>query len=205
MSQPQSTEAHRGTDPAEWVDRYGDQLYGYAQFMVQDASTAQDLVQETFLAALNSRDRFKGLSQEKTWLFGILKHKILDHMRKKGRERQNVDDRWDVSFVEEFFQESREWGIRPGKWHANPDSMFEQKEFGSVLQRCLSEMSQRLARVFTLREMEGMTTQSICDLMGITPNNFWTMIYRARMALRHCLELNWFAAGSGSDARGRGK
>jgi RNA polymerase sigma-70 factor (ECF subfamily) len=198
MAEQHPSGSREGTDPAGWVDRYGDQLYGYALFMVQDPSTAQDLVQETFLAALNSRERFKGLSQEKTWLFGILKHKILDHMRRKGRERQNVDDRWDASFVDEFFQENGDWSVRPGKWHTNPDSQFRQREFASVLRECLAQMSQRLARVFTLREMEGLSTPSICEAMGITPNNFWTMIYRARMALRQCLERNWFAAGEGT-------
>ena len=81
----------RFLDPDHWVDAYGDYLYRCALQKVRDPAIAEDLVQETFLAALKSQKSFQGKASEKNWLVGILKNKVMDFWRKKSREEPLAD------------------------------------------------------------------------------------------------------------------
>ena len=180
-------------NPEEWVDQYGDYLYGFALARVQDPSTAEDIVQETFLAALHSLKNFEGRSSERTWLTGILKHKIIDFYRKKAKE-QPIDDIEDhLETLDEVFDKNGQWKVKPAKWAADPQKFYENREFMRVLHKCLSELSSRLSSAFILREMIGESTEEICKVLNITATNLWVMLYRASMNLRRCLEINWFA------------
>ncbi len=176
-------------DSEAWVDRYGDALFHFALARVNNREVAEDLVQETFLAAVKSQENFKGHSSEKTWLFGILKHKVIDHYRKRkniiyeqdlGRAPDNLDD---------FFDAKGAWQIRPEHWSANPGKSQEVKEFIDHFYRCLSELPKRSADVFAHREIDGLSTREICNLLDITSSNCWVILYRTRMLLRKCLEL----------------
>lgn len=183
----------------DWVDRYGDALFHFARARVKDRTIAEDLVQDTFLAAVQSKDRFEGKSSEKTWLFGILKHKIIDHYRQK-KNIVNVQDYIDdPERVEAFFNAKGGWRMRPSHWSMNPGKAHETKEFLDHFYRCLSGLPQRTADVFVQREIDGLSTGEICKFYGITENNCWVILYRARMLLRKCLEMvgfNQHAKGS---------
>lgn len=182
------------SDPASWVDRYGDELFRYALFRVRNAEGAEEIVQETFLAALKGRDSFSGRSTEKTWLFGILKHKIIDAFRRSGRERpastleaEEEDDAtpiWDQAG--HFKKDLDGFGAEPG-------ALVERKEFRAVLMRCVENLPPRLSRVFLLREIEDMDREEICNLMNITATNLGVMLHRSRARIRQCLETHWFA------------
>ena len=173
----------------DWVDQYGDALFHFALARVKNRETAEDLVQETFLAAVKSQKRFKGQSSEKTWLFGILKHKVIDHYR-KNKSIIYEQDRWhDNDDLDGFFNAKGGWQIRPEHWSDNPGKSHEIKEFLDHFYRCIADLPQRSADVFVYREVDGLSTEEICKLLGITPTNFWVIIYRARMLLRKCLEL----------------
>ena len=192
MDAKQSEDRHALDNPELWVDRHGDLLYRFAIARVKDASVAEDLVQETFLAALHSRESFEGRSTERTWLIAILKHKIIDHIRKKLKEQttdrlENVAEADDASF-----SENGKWHLRPNKWSIDPGDVYQQKEFMETLYRCLGELPERLARAFALREIDDLSTEEICKALEITPTNSWVMLYRARMSLRRCLDQNWF-------------
>ena len=179
-------------NPDTWVDRYGDYLYRFALVRIKDPSLAEDLVQETFLAALQGRKSFQRRSALKTWLTAILKHKIIDHLRRKNRV-QAIDDIDTVGeTVDGFFEKSGAWRVRPGKWNVNPGKILEQRQFMDILYRCLSQLPERLAKAFMLREMEGLSTEELCKSMQITATNSWVMLYRARAYLRRCLEIKWF-------------
>ena len=180
-------------NPESWVDSYGDFLYRFALSRIKDPSVAEDLVQETFLAALRSHENFMGQSTVKTWLIAILKHKIVDHIRQKIREPSSAKIE---TLSDPEFDERGHWQLRPGKWAVNPGKLYEQKEFVDVLYRCLAELPERLAEAFIKREMEGLSTEEICKELGITATNSWVMLYRARMSLRRCLENKWLSAGS---------
>lgn len=179
-------------DPETWVDQYGDYLYRFALTRIKDPFVAEDLVQETFLAALNGRESFKSRSTFQTWLTGILKYKILDFFRKKNRE-QAVDDIDMVDkTVDGFYHGDGSWKIRPGKWDLNPSKTYEQNEFLNAFFKCLAKLPDRLARIFMHREVEGLDTEELCKAFQISATNSWVMLYRARMHLRRCLELSWF-------------
>ena len=179
-------------NPETWVDLYGNYLYRFALSRVKDPVIAEDLVQETLLAALRGRKSFKSKSAVQTWLTAILKHKIIDHYRKGNRENPVEDIEAAADAVESYFNTTGEWKIRPGKWDVNPMKIYEQQEFMDVLYRCLSDLPERLAKAFELREMEGFTTDELCKTMEISATNSWVMLYRARTYLRRCLEINWF-------------
>lgn len=179
-------------NPDLWVEQYGDYLYRFALARIKDPALAEDLVQETFLAALKGRKNFQRRSALKTWLTAILKHKIIDHLRKKNRI-QTIEDIDAVGeTVDGFFEKSGAWRIRPGNWDVNPGKILEQRQFMDTLYRCLSDLPERLAKAFMLREMEGLSTEELCKSLQITATNSWVMLYRARAYLRRCLEINWF-------------
>jgi len=172
-----------------WVDDYGDALFQFARARVKDGPTAEDLVQETFLAAFQAKERYKGRSSEKTWLFGILKHKIIDHYR-KSKQFVNVHDYSDdPDHVEAFFNAKGSWHLRPSHWTVNPAKAQANREFIDHFFKCLSGMPKRTADVFIKREIDGLETGDICKRYDITEKNCWVILYRARMLLRRCLEL----------------
>jgi len=177
-------------NPEDWVDLYGDNLFRYAQHRVKEMAIAEELVQETFLAAIQSQDLFKGHSSEKTWLFSILKHKIIDYYRSKKKEILNPDiEEWTQN-IEDFFNAKGAWHIKPQAWLSDPERAYEFRQFLDLLYKCLSKIPQRIANVFVYREIDGLTTQEICKLLEISVTNCGVMLYRARMQLRRCLESN---------------
>jgi RNA polymerase sigma-70 factor, ECF subfamily len=182
--------------PKLWVDQYGDYLYAFALTRLVDRNAAEDVVQETFVSALHSMKNFRGHSSEKTWLTSILKHKILDHFRKKSREEKHhfetVGDN-----IRQLFDGKGHWKEGPEKWKTSPKKLFEQKEFLKTLYACLEELSRRVAKAFVLREIDGLSTEEICKVLDISATNCWVMLYRARTLLRQCLELNWFEISPG--------
>jgi len=192
MNEKGSSKENQLSDPNSWVDKYGDYLYRYAVSRVQDSVAAEDLVQETFLGALNARGNFKGRSSERTWLSGILKHKIIDYFRKQKKEQPFADMETTDEFMEDLFDGTGNWRVGPNKWPVNEVELVARKEFWEVFYRCLSELSGRLGRIFILREMEGLSTREICNVFNITATNCWVMLYRARTKIRHCLEIKGF-------------
>ena len=185
-------------DPSTWVDRHGDYLFRYAMFRLRDASVAEDGVQEALLAALQAHSTFAGRGSERTWLVGILKHKITDHFRRLSREAPANQLEGDAFEHDELFRESGEWVDHwkvehaPIEWHTNPAELLEQGEFWEVFNRCVSPLPARTASAFTLREIDGLGSEEICEILGVTVNNLWVMLHRARIHLRNCIELNWF-------------
>jgi len=180
----------KNMDPEAWVDRYGDYLYRYAFLRLGDHAAAEDVVQETFLAGLSSRSKYSGRSSEKTWLTGILKHKIGDQIRKRIREPIPTDI---PALEEQLFNEKGRWKIKLPRWPANPRALLKRKEFRDILAFCLSLLPPRSAAVFSLREMDGLETEEICNNLSISPTNCMVILHRVRLRLRNCLELRWFA------------
>lgn len=165
-------------------------LYRFALLRVRDTTVAEELVQETFLAALSGIQGFQGQSSERTWLVGILKHKIVDHLRHASRE-QTVED-MDVE-VAAYFNERGEWAVPPSVLD-NPTKNVEQDELRGRLAECLSGLPERLAQAFVLTQLDGLSAEEVCKLEGITATNLWVMLHRARLRLRHCLEKMGFGA-----------
>ena len=185
------------SNPDTWPDQYGDLLYRHALFRLRDPMTADEMVQETFIAALQARQRFAGKSTEKTWLVGILKHKIIDYLRKAMREQPLDEERRDFeSLQNESFDGNGHWKIDVKQW-SNPDERLESEHFWRVLNECVQRLPPRMATLFILREIDGLDSDTICKEMALSStNNLWTMLSRMRMRLRQCLDLNWFGKNS---------
>ena len=184
------------TDPASWVDRHGDFLFRYALRRVHQAELAEDLVQEAFLGALQSRDRFAGGSSERTWLVGILKHKIVDRLRRQYRE-QPVSTLADDGWGNDLFDQTGHWKNGPSQW-AKPSAALENAEFGETMSRCLGKLPRALADAFSLREMTELPSAEVCRVLDVSPNHLGVMMHRARLRLWRCLDLHWFGGERGT-------
>ena len=193
-TQDQGCEHVAPVNPERWVDEHGDYLYRYALVRVRTAEVAQDLVQEVFLAALRANQSFAGRSSERTWLFGILKNKIVDYYRKLGRETSFTDMEFlSDEFSEKFVNGGWIHSDAPKEWKPEPDVVVHRSDFWVTMNSCLGKIPDRVAKVFMLREMDELSTREICKSLSITESNLWVMLHRARMALRECLERNWFS------------
>ena len=181
-------------NPECWLDKHGDCLFRYALVRVRKREVAEDLVQETLLAAMRGREKFGGRSSERSWLCGILKHKVSDHFRKLGRETSFTDlESLADEFSEKFVPEGYWVHVKgPKEWKPEADEVIHRAEFWQTMRDCLDKLPERIANVFMLREMEEVESKQICSMLSISESNLWVMLYRARMALRECLEINWF-------------
>jgi len=176
----------------KWLEEHGDYLFRFAWSRLRQRDVAEDLVQETFLAALRAQDRFAGASSERTWLVGILKRKIVDHLRRKGREQPVSDIAPSDQWSDTLFDERGNWRKKPSKWCPDPSEAFEKQEFWSIFTACLGKLPGRLGHAFTLREVEELDSGEICEVLNISSNNLYVMLHRARLALWQCLEIKWF-------------
>lgn len=173
------------SDPTRWVEQYADKLYGFALKNIFDEELAKDLVQETFLAALQSRKDFKGQSAELTWLIGILKNKIADTFRKKKhRPEEQLDS-------ELFFDEYGHWKEKPLAIGIDDGNPLENKELNQVLKKCMEKLPALWLAVFSQKYVEDSTSELICASLGITAANFWVIIHRSKLNLRACLQKHW--------------
>lgn len=192
MKGERSNEDMQALDPELWLEDHGDYLFRYALVRLQDREIAEDMVQETLLAALRAREKFQARSSVRTWLVGILKHKVLDHFRKSYREPPISDLLSSEDPSEALFDEKGKWKPGPIPWADDPRALLEQKEFWETFLRCMSDLPRRLAQVFALRELDGLKGEEICNLTKISATNLGVMLHRARLRLRRCLEINWF-------------
>jgi RNA polymerase sigma-70 factor (ECF subfamily) len=176
----------------DWLNEHGDYLYRFALARLRDPHQAEDAVQETMLAAIKSNS-FEGDSSARTWLTGILKHKIIDLQRKKIREQPLSDiidlDASDTS-MDDFFDKAGHWLDKPQTLDM-PENALEQKQFLSILSSCVDKLPSKLATIFMMRDVNEVENESICKELEITATNAWVMLYRARMGLRKCLEIHW--------------
>jgi RNA polymerase sigma-70 factor (ECF subfamily) len=166
-------------------------LLRYASLHLRNRDAAEDAVQETLVAALAGEAAFAGRSNLRTWATGILKHKIIDTIRRSGRE-QPLEGEEDTADFDALFDQRGHWHEHPEAWN-EPDGALQQKQFIAALERCLEGLPPRTAQAFLLREHMGLETAEICKELGITSTHCWVLLYRARMALRECLEKTWFA------------
>jgi RNA polymerase sigma-70 factor (ECF subfamily) len=192
---------HINSDPSSWVTNYADYLYNFAFVRVNKKEIAEDLVQDTFVSALNSLKGFKGNSSEKTWMTTILKNKIIDYYRKKGRQHSSIDDSKDINAndkMDYYFDNNKnndgQWNSQPSPtdWKTTFETPYDKKEFHKILEKCLSKVPERWAVAFKLKHFDDCTSEEICNELMITPSNYWVIIHRVKLQLRDCMEQNWY-------------
>lgn len=189
--------------PEKWVENYADAMYRFALSRVSDGLEAEDLVQETFFSAYKGVKGFRGDSSEKTWLFNILRNKIIDHYRKnknktftsselKHESEESNDEFFDRFFQNDGFMEGRwENTAKPGKWGQDLNDALENEEFLAILQECVKRLPQLSASVFRMKHFLEHDTNEICKELSITSSNLWVLIHRSKLQIRNCLEKNW--------------
>ncbi|MFT5473132.1 MAG: RNA polymerase sigma-70 factor (TIGR02943 family) [Candidatus Promineifilaceae bacterium] len=183
--------AHEIPEPDMWLDQYGDYLYRYALMRLRDPARAEDAVQETFLAAIKKRDGFTGQVDFKYWLRGILRNKIVDHIRKAVRE-DIVEDADAHKMIDSFWFKNSGLPVRdPAPWQFDLNSGCERKEFWTVLEGCLAKLKGTMRDAFVMKMLEERDSDEICKLLGISTNNLWVITHRARGHLKTCLETHW--------------
>ena len=177
-------------NPGSWVDKYSDYLYNYTIVRVNDHEIAQDLISETFLAGLKSKDNFKGEASERTWLISILKRKIIDHYRKINSNKGKAEVRVSYSDTESEGDWLEERVSDP--FDKTAEDTMENEELGMAIFGCLDGLPEKQATIFRMKTIDGFDTETICNEFQITPSNLWVIIHRARKAMADCLEKSWF-------------
>jgi RNA polymerase sigma-70 factor (ECF subfamily) len=198
MQMTTSSDIKPTLDPTGWLDRHGDYLYRYALVRVRDMATAEDLLQDTLLAAIGSYQTHEGRSSERTWLVGIMRHKVVDYFRRLARtpefQMSDEEGRDDLDWFESVGPWRGHWreDQAPTSWSVDAVGLLESGDFWNTVDRCLARLSPQMAIAFTLREIDGLSSEEICEILNITPSNLWVTLHRARAKLRHFLEAEWF-------------
>jgi RNA polymerase sigma-70 factor (TIGR02943 family) len=183
--------------PENWVKNYADYFYAYAFFKTNNTEVAQDLVQDTFLAALRAKDGFKGDSNEKTWLMRILNNKIIDYYRAK-KQHEPFEDylaATNDSFHDTFFdaKETGRWTekIMPVHYANTTDDYLQQQEFQTILNGCLQKLPLKLRQIFTDKYIDDRPANDICKEYDLSSSNYWVILHRSKVLLRSCLDKNY--------------
>jgi RNA polymerase sigma-70 factor (ECF subfamily) len=168
-------------------------LLRFARLQLRNDAWAEDAVSETLLAAISKPQSFGNRSQLKTWLVGILKHKVIDTLRQRKREVQLADDESDGSAELDalMFKADGHFAHEPAEW-GNPEQELNSRQFFEVLEACSEKLPAAMGRVFLMREWLELSSEEICKELQLTPTNLYVQLHRARLRLRECLELNWF-------------
>lgn len=179
------------SDFGRQVEQLRPQLLRFARAQLRNDAWAEDAVSESLLAALEKPHAFAGQSQLKTWLVGILKHKLIDQLRRHTREATIMVDDDGEDLDEAMFLADGHWRDAPRDW-GDPDAACSRKQFFEVLQLCCETLPPVQARVFMMREWLEMDSDEICKELAITSANLWVLMHRARLRLRDCLQARWF-------------
>jgi len=159
-----------------------------------DRDLAEDLVQETFLAALKGAHQFRGDAAQLSWLTGILRHKIADELRQSRKRTRDVSSGAANMLSEGDFDGRGKWRIQFSNWPTDPQKQMESKEFFDAVDRCVAELPANLACAFQLKQLESQSTDEVCRRLQISAGNLSVRMHRARLLLRVCLQRNWFGA-----------
>ena len=126
---------------------------------------------------------------------GILKHKVIDYFRRVARNAE-------FQLMPEGEEDESEWFEKSGPWCGHwredrapiswPINALESRKFWETFEHCLSKLPQQMSIAFTLREVDGLTSTGICEILNVTPNYLWVLLHRSRIKLRHLLEVEWF-------------
>jgi RNA polymerase sigma-70 factor (TIGR02943 family) len=170
-------------------------LLKFARLQLRNETWAEDAVSETMLAALSRPQGFEQRSQLKTWMVGILKHKIIDALRHHSREvcsSTGSDDDAADPLDDMAFKADGHYAEKPADW-GNPEQDLNSRQFFAVLEACTDKLPAVQGRLFLMREWLELSSEDICKELSLTPTNLYVQLHRARLRLRECLELNWFA------------
>ena len=170
-----------------WIKIYSDTFFNYVHKRVHDKAIVKDILQETFISAWKNSQGFKREADEKTWLFAILKNKLIDYYRTQAKLKTDIPDN---SY---FFDDEDHWTEKGGpKQWPDASAALNKKEFYAILEQCKSKMNAVQQAAFTMKYIDEQESDFICKVLQITTSNYWVIVHRCKLNLRHCLEKNWF-------------
>ena len=175
-------------DPSRWVEKNSDGMYRFARLRVRDEEDAEDLVQDTIIAALQAKENFEGRSTEKTWLYGILKNKLMEHYRKIKNNGCELEFNDEKNPCDADFDGKGHWQALPFSWGINPEKLSEKNQTYQILSGCIDKLSPKFRQLYVLREIERIDPETICSEFDISLNNLWVMLHRSRNLLKKCIE-----------------
>lgn len=189
------------SDFSRQIEALRPKLMRYARSQLRNEAWAEDAVSDTLLAALEKPQSFAGSSQLSTWLVGILKHKLVDQLRRHAREAAlpEGEDAEDLDAL--LFDDTGHWRTAPADWNVQPEALCRQRQFLAVLDACVEKLPPTQGRVFMMREWLELDTEEICKELAISTTNLWVLLHRARLRLRDCLQVGWFDAQAATGAR----
>lgn len=175
-------------NPDKWVRAYSDALYSYVCSKISDTNTAQDIVQDTFLSAWKARETYNGQASERNWLFAICKNKIIDYYRNSAKISINYIA--ELNNNNDYFTADNDWQpyARPQEWTTS----LETKELYKILKLCKEKLQELQNAVFCLKYFDDLDSDEICKELAITPSYYWTLMHRARLQMRACIDRNWY-------------
>lgn len=192
---PKNNDSNPELDAARWLDDHGDVLFRYAIRRTGSREISEDLVQETFVAAIRAKDTFEGRANIQTWLVGILRRKIIDYIRRQTVERKAKGIREDAEVESKsFFSKKGHWRKVVKSWPSDPQKSLEDDEMRQILNECCRKLSPTHSQAFQLREIDQLSSEEVCKLLDISSSNLGVRLHRARLLLRECLEKNWINA-----------
>lgn len=178
-----------------WVNQFSDELFSWALYKTSSKETAEDLVQETFLAAFHKIDTFQGKSQPKTWLFSILNNKVIDYYRlsaKTTKQTFSISENSSYELSDGLFNETGNWknnDINP-IWDQE-EELLDNPEFNNIMQECMEDLPQKWKYAVTSKYLTDKNADEICQELEITTSNYWQIVHRAKLLLKKCLEMKW--------------
>ncbi len=188
---PADAEAPSVLEPSAWVDRYSDYLFRYAYSRLRDSNTAEEVVQETFLAAVRYSEQYSGRGTERSWLLGILKRKIIDCVRLRDKHAVSTPYEDETDLTSQLFDSAGNWKPSALRWIPSPGQRIEFSELWSVVKGCLRTLPPGQADVFMLSVVEEMESSDICKQLEISSANYWVRMHRARLGLAACVGEKW--------------
>ena len=183
--------AERNVNPAHWLQEHGDFLFRYAVSRIRDPEVAEEIVQETLVAAIGAVDQYSGQGTERAWLLAIQKRKIIDHFRRRSRLAAVSLSEGEEAAFNALFDGTGHWRADPRFLGKRPDERLEREEFWAALRDCISRLPSRQADVFVMRELDGSESDAICKDLEISTSNLWVLLHRARLQLATCLRGRW--------------
>lgn len=179
-----------------WVKDFSDELFSWALYKTSSKEAAEDLVQETFLAAYNKIENFKGNSQPKTWLFSILKNKVIDFYRlnsKTTKLTHSLTEDSGKEITDSIFNENENWNSNEinSLWNNDEEELLDNPEFNHILQECMNDLPSKWLNAFTSKYLTDKKAEEICQELEITVSNYWQIVHRSKLLMKKCLELKW--------------
>ncbi|MCB0332604.1 MAG: sigma-70 family RNA polymerase sigma factor [Bdellovibrionales bacterium] len=189
--------------PERWLTDHGDYLFRYARKHFPQDDVAEELVQDTLVGALQAHKNFEGNASVRTWLTSILRHKIIDRIRRKQKNpivqlsEPLADDLWPFNESGHILEGSPQ----NSPWQGTPDAILEQKQFMDTLRACIEKLPENLRIIFLLREFDDLSRQEICNKLELSSTNVGVLLHRARLSLRGCLQKNWLTLHEGGTTK----